>query len=183
MGSRVPKIPCPKFKMGIRGLDSYINKRTPNVRKDIKKLFQKGPWQRSQGPKEIVLGNIQDFVLYGAGDDFKLVEDLFFKKKKGPWWDPGSLRYRVRNPKWESEALTITSINERQMFASQPTSSTLRKDIKKLFQKGPWQRSQGPKEIVLGNIQDLVLYGAGDNFKLRKCAVCKREIAKCPFKI
>ena len=95
-----------------------------------------------------------------------MVEDLFFKKKKGPWWDPGSLRYRVRNPKWESEALTITSINERQMFASQPTSSTLRKDIKKLFQKGPWQRSQGPKEIVLGNIQDFVLYGAGDNFNL-----------------
>ena len=62
VGSRVPKILCPKFKMGIRGLDTYINKRMPNVGtnqhprrcgRTSRNFSRRGPGRGARAPRKL----------------------------------------------------------------------------------------------------------------------------------
>ena len=74
------KIPCPKTKMGIRGLDNYINKRAPNVRKPANILDVAEKTFRSK-----VLIVDLNCVLRSSYKDLSLVNGGDFASFKNRW--------------------------------------------------------------------------------------------------
>ena len=75
------KIPCPKFKkMGIRGLDTYINKRAPNVRRPTNILNVAEETLRSK-----VLIVDLNCVLRSSYKDLSLVNGGDFALFKNRW--------------------------------------------------------------------------------------------------